>query len=978
MKLLLILIASLFIISNSAYAFDNSEVLLPAENQVYSNMTIERLSPNVQTSWDSFRAKNGNWSVLFNEATGTPHYAFGKPIRIAGYENISSDNIEEASMAFVRQNANILGVNPDNLELRRISFVRNRWYVSYSQVYNGLEVLFSEVELRIFGNGNVMAFGSDYYKDIAISTTPIISLDDAIQFASKGIADVSNKGIKVQSAAKTYILPVRNNSEVSYRLVYETTITTDRPDEKYKTFVDAASGDVVWRYNMVNKGTIKVSAQGGIKPNSPLDQPESRMFANMDINIDGKQYTTDDKGVFDVDIFSSSQVLAKLSGPWVSVTYPDGTNAQFNGTIPPDDPPNEDFELIWDDSNSSTLERNVYYYGNFIRDYVKAIDPDITILDQQIDFEIYNQSQFGGPNAFFTGEKIAFVGVADQSVRMADGPSVLFHEYGHLVNGFLYTELGQPNGMINGAANEGTADVQSCLILDNPKVGIGVFKNDPNKIIRNIDNTFTYPEDQVAASHETGLILAGAFWDLRQATSNQLTAELFHFARYGTPDDINNGIAFSEWFIEVLIADDDDGDLSNGTPNYYAIVESFNKHKIGTNLFMELSFSHTPIEDTDDTQNPYLADFTLSASALPGAKPKNFTLVYTINNSGDEIEVPVTETSVDYFSSAIPAQPNGTFIEYYFKADDPFTGDEMFFDGNELSFEPYIFLVGYSSYQKDNFEYIGDWQISGLPQNGDWEQGDPVKAAIATSPTTELVIQPGDDHSEDNSKCFVTGNVSDYSKGMVMGETILTSPVYDIFGLNNPVVRFYLWTTNMQFIQIAGETNVKIEVSGDGGNSWRLVAKNEEDYQDWKLIQFRISDYVDLSTMFRLRLTANNTRPYTILDVLFDDFEILRGKKANSVEPNSLPGIELTNYPNPASGKTTFRLSAEQPDFIKLKIYNLMGVEIATIFEGYIQPGQKDIEWPLVDGQGNTVASGMYFYRLSTPAGMMTNQLIIR
>ncbi len=967
------IITLLFVMSNAAYAYDDSEVLLPAESQVYSNMSIEQSAPEMQDLWERFQAKNGKWTVLFNEATGTPHYAFGKPIKIKGYENISSDNIEEASMAFIKQNTNILGVNPDNLKLRRISFVRNRWYVSYGQVHNGLEVMFSEVELRIFGNGNVMAFGADYYSDIAISTIPIISLDDAIQSAAKGIADVSKKGIKIQSAAKIYILPIRNHSKVTYKLVYETTVATNRPDQKYKTYVDAATGDVVWRYNQVNNASTEVSAKGDVKPNSPIDQPVSVVFPDMYVNIDGQRHTTNDEGVVNVDIFSSSQISANLTGPWVAVTSPDGTNASFSGAIMP----SEDFELVWDNSNSSTFERNVFVHANFIRDYIKAIDPDITILDKQIEFEIYNESQFGGPNALFNGEKIFFVGVAVDSVKMAEGPSVLFHEYGHLVNHFLYIELGRLNGMINRACNEGTADVQSCLILDNPKVGEGVFRDEPSRVIRNTDNTLKYPEDLQPTAHENGRILSGAFWDLREATSNQLAAELFHFTRYGTPDDINDGIAFSEWFIELLIADDDDGDLSNGTPNFYAIVESFNKHNIGTDLFMILSFTHTAIEDTDNTQNPYQADFTLSASTLPDSKPENVTLVYIINNSGSAIEMPVTETSVDNYSAAIPAQPNGTFIEYYFKANDAFSGEEIIFDRSIVSHEMFAFLVGYTTYRIDNFETIGDWQISNPGQSGAWEMGDPIEVT-ANIQGSIFAFQPGDDHSENNSTCFITDNSPNFQQGTVKGGTVLTSPVYDVFELNNPFVRFYLWMTRFSFFLLPGETYFRIDLSSDGGNSWNLVTSIEDDSQEWKLIQFPILDYVDLSTQFRIKLTAKDTRQLTYFDVLVDDFEILGGKEVNSVELNSLPGIDLTSYPNPASGKTTFRLSVEQPGLVELKIYNLMGIEIATVFEGYVQPGQQDIEWPLLDSQGNITASGMYFYKLSSPEGTITNQLIIR
>ena len=85
----------------------------------------------------------------------------------------------------------------------------------------------------------------------------------------------------------------------------------------------------------------------------------------------------------------------------------------------------------------------------------------------------------------------------------------------------------------------------------------------------------------------------------------------------GTPDDADIGIAFNEWFIETLITDDSygegDNDLSNGTPNADIIIESFNKHNIGTTLAMQLTFNHENYEDADDTENPYRIVFVLGA-----------------------------------------------------------------------------------------------------------------------------------------------------------------------------------------------------------------------------------------------------------------------------------------------------------------------------------------------------------------------------
>jgi hypothetical protein len=82
-------------------------------------------------------------------------------------------------------------------------------------------------------------------------------------------------------------------------------------------------------------------------------------------------------------------------------------------------------------------------------------------------------------------------------------------------------------------------------------------------------------------------------------------------------------------FIETLIADDDDNDLSNGTPNDINIIESFNNHHIGTDLFLAVSFSHNNLPDSQTPKFIYSA-FTLACKiAIIERQVENVELVYT-------------------------------------------------------------------------------------------------------------------------------------------------------------------------------------------------------------------------------------------------------------------------------------------------------------------------------------------------------------
>jgi hypothetical protein len=66
------------------------------------------------------------------------------------------------------------------------------------------------------------------------------------------------------------------------------------------------------------------------------------------------------------------------------------------------------------------------------------------------------------------------------------------------------------------------------------------------------------------------------------------------------------------------------------------------------------------------------------------------------------------------------------------------------------------------------------------------------------------------------------------------------------------------------------------------------------------------------------------------------------------------------NYPNPFNPTTRIGFTVEKPGYATLKVYDILGDEIATLYAGTAQPG---IQYT-VSFDGSAVANGAYFYRL--------------
>ena len=96
-------------------------------------------------------------------------------------------------------------------------------------------------------------------------------------------------------------------------------------------------------------------------------------------------------------------------------------------------------------------------------------------------------------------------------------------------------------------------------------------------------------------------------------------------------------------------------------------------------------------------------------------------------------------------------------------------------------------------------------------------------------------------------------------------------------------------------------------------------------------------------------------------------------------ETASLPGAFALdqNYPNPFNSGTVIRFELPTAGQTELAVYNVVGQKVASLVDGTREAGRYTVRWKGRDNRGQTLGSGVYFYRLRVNKHVETRKLLL-
>lgn len=956
-------------------------------------------------AWQNFLNAHGTWYASFNEENQKPHRAFGKPIPTVGID------AESRALYFINQYLGDFNVPVSELTLQAVNQTPKHYNVIFNQEHQGSKVLWSRMYVKMTLNGDVVMWGTDVHDDLSsVSVIPALSPANAIASAQQNLPDaVTSTSIEMG----TSILPIPGDKEYKYRLVYEVEVKTMSETKIpgiYRTYVDADNGEVLYRQNMVQHfcehdhghdhdghkcspsaptpPPIALTLQGTVVENF-LAPSVVKAVPNAEIDIAGTVYHTDGNGMVTLPDNNPVSATMTLRGLY-SYVY-SGTN----GTVSPSYTTTLNPGAVTEswDGNALDTEVSAYVGVNEVHEVMKLYtDAGFTTLDSPMLTRVDRTD--GECNAFYNGSSINFYAAGSNGTSTCPATAyfndVVYHEYGHGINNDYYQYWSGFFG--NGALNEGYADIWAMAVSNNPVLGAG-FQTDATTYVRRYDiDPKVYPQDLVGEVHADGEIICGAWWDLGQdiGVTNMMDIFINTYPAVLSEAAGNEGQLYTDVLIEALMYDDNDGDITNGTPNGNAIVFHFDAH--GITLVSNAVVQHTDLQ-LEAPNVPITIDATLQLTFPYTTYLSALTCYYKVNGNPTLNSAPMSNTSGNNFTVDLPSQPFGTLISYYIGAEDifgnasgviPFAADEAM-EPNV----PYFILVGYSPFLTEDLDFnsdFGNWEVGSPSDNattGEWEINIPLGSfGDVNDPST--MVAPDYQHTPGGELCFLTGKANTVNDAIGTndvdgGTTTLTSPVIDLTGYTNPTFSYWRYYINNP----ASGANPfadwwQVRVSDDGGATWHYVEDTKRSDPSYRRFAFRVQDHVNITSQFMMKFNVSdsiragqNLDGGSLIEATLDDIVLWDNADPNSVEEN-YSVLEYGLYPNPTNDQTNASFVLPEATNVRVVVINTVGEEVINDNLGYMAIGPQQA---IIDTRN--LAEGVYMVTLQAGDQQFVRRLTV-
>lgn len=842
-----------------------------------------------------------------------------------------------------------------------------KWAAHFQQMYHGIDVYGGKVHLTYTDQGRLFVAASEYYSGITVNPSPSLTASVAEDIARRALP-FNEATDRVEPGSRLYILPVPvSETQVEHHLAWLVTVRTQDPLGKWSTWVDAHSGTILWRHNEICF-TNFVGTSGGLNERPSYCEGQTHEpFAYLRIQVSGVGNTySDASGNWTLAYGGNDahNVTADLYGTYVDINNSGGAQGTFTGSATPGVP----LAVEFTNSNSQKDEKDVYQAVNDIHNYFETFAPGFGYTNTRITANVsLNQTC----NAYWDGT-INFFKEGGGCANTGEIAGVVYHEFCH----------GITNAIIGGQGSEGigegNSDILSNYMLMESIIGRGFYLNQCSSGIRDSHNTLQYPQDLDGEVHHDGQIIAGFHWDALEVLVGQ----------YGLPEGRRIGV--TTWHngrvlehptnqpaqvLATFVADDDNGDLTDGTPHYDAFCTGAHNHSYSCpTIITGVIIGHEPL-DSRTQAGDATALSTIRSTEGP-LVADSLRLIYRVNG-GNFVSVRLNPTGgLNEYRGVIPNLHLYDEVGYYIHARDQLGNTKN--DPEDAPASLHEFDIAPTV---DLLESPSGWTVNpdgtDNATTGIWVQADPVGTLYGGEQ-----CQPEDDRTATPGvMCWVTGNGNPGdpagNQDVDGGRTTVQTPTYDLSGAEVAKVKYYRWYTN-DLGNNPGQDTWKVQVRNNGG-AWTDLENTTSSANAWILHTY------DLHALYgagignvQFRFIADDESPNSLIEAAVDNLELLFYGNVGVANADGPARFALQGgRPNPAHQGSTveFQVPARVP--VRLGIYDVSGRLIRVLSDGTFDAGHHSVAWDGMDVVGRPVSSGVYYARMQSPGFNASRPIII-
>jgi hypothetical protein len=517
---------------------------------------------------------------------------------------------------------------------------RQLWLIELQQFYRGIPVEGANAYFRI-NNGNLVQFGTEKVAAVRSGTTP--RLDQAAAFAAAlraggfKVSEIS----QILEPGRLKLLPVLTAGEkpgerftgkpgagYQHRLVWEVSFRSQGDPATWRAWVNARSGRVLDLIDMNAYATVT----GGIYPETNTDAEVVRGIPFNNVT-NGSTKVTDASGVY---TYGSGTATSTLNGKYIRISDNCGSISKADsstGNIAFGTSGGTDCTTPGSGGAGNThAARSGFYHLTNINRKASSFLPGNGWLNGLL---TANMNINLTCNAFWNGSTVNFYRSGGGCSNTGEIAAVFLHEWGHGMDtnsggsasdkgtgeavgdtfAFLETKVPcigknfRPGvNCTNCSACTGVRDVKEFSTSGAHTIARPSTVADNNGI--NCDR-YTCPYNTASGSayrgpmgyegHCESYIASSANWDLTQQLITRYgtiagwaamdaiwyksltpSKSAYRVVSGGTcnPSATVDGCGSTNWYTVYLTADDNDGNLANGTPNACRIWDAFNAHGI--------------------------------------------------------------------------------------------------------------------------------------------------------------------------------------------------------------------------------------------------------------------------------------------------------------------------------------------------------------------------------------------------------------